>query len=52
MRVIYAFDPRREALLLLGGDKGADKRLYERAIPRAEQLWEEHLQDVAKEGKR
>jgi len=52
LRIIYAFDPRREALLLLGGDKGADKRFYERAIPRAEQLWEEHLQDVAKEGKR
>lgn len=52
LRIIYAFDPRREALLLLGGDKGADKRFYERATPRAEQLWDEHLQDLAKEGKR
>jgi hypothetical protein len=50
--VIYGFDSRREALLLLGGDKGADKRFYERAIPRAERLWEEHLEDLAKEGQR
>jgi hypothetical protein len=42
LRIIYAFDPRREALLLLGGDKRG-RRFYERAIPRAEQLWEAHL---------
>ncbi len=52
LRIVYAFDPRREALLLLGGDKGADKRFYERAIAKAEQLWDEHLQDITKEGKR
>lgn len=52
LRIIYAFDPKREALLLIGGDKGNDKRFYERAIPRAEQLWEGHLEDLAKEGKR
>ncbi len=52
LRVIYAFDPKREALLLLGGDKGDDKRFYERAIRRAEQLWEGHLEDLEKEGKR
>ncbi len=52
LRIVYAFDPKREALLLLGGDKGTEKRFYARAIPRAEQIWEEHLKDVAKEGKR
>ncbi len=36
LRIIYAFDPEREALLLIGGDKGNDKRFYERAISRAE----------------
>jgi hypothetical protein len=39
-------------LLLLGGDKGNDKRFYERAIPRAEQLWEAHLGELGKEGER
>jgi hypothetical protein len=52
LRIIYAFDPKREALLLLGGDKGADKRFYERALPRAERLWEEHLEDLEREGQR
>lgn len=52
LRIIYAFDPKREALLLVGGDKGDDKRFYERAIPKAEQLWEAHLEDLKKEGER
>jgi hypothetical protein len=52
LRIIYAFDPKREALLLLGGDKGADKRFYERAIPKAERLWEAHLARLEKDGKR
>lgn len=52
LRIIYAFDPRREALLLAGGDKGDDKRSYERAIPRAEQLWEAHLAELEREGER
>lgn len=46
LRPIYAFDPRREALLLIGGDKGADKRMYERIVPVAEALWEQHLKDL------
>ncbi len=49
LRVIYGFDPRREALLIIGGDKGADKRMYERIIPVAEELWEQHLKDIEDE---
>ncbi|ABC83302.1 type II toxin-antitoxin system RelE/ParE family toxin [Anaeromyxobacter dehalogenans] len=52
LRIIYAFDPKREALLLIGGDKGNDKRFYERTIPKAERLWDAHLQHLEKEGNR
>lgn len=41
--------PRREALLLLGGDKGKDRRFYRTAIARAERLWMEHLARIEEE---
>jgi hypothetical protein len=40
LRVFYIFDPRRNAVLLIGGDKTGDDRFYERLIPVAESLWE------------
>src|SRR5205809_132600 len=43
LRVFYAFDVARNAVLLLGGDKTGDGRFYERLVPRAEQLWEAYL---------
>ena len=43
LRVLYAFDPRRDAVLLIGGDKTGDDRLYESHVPRAEQVWERYL---------
>jgi hypothetical protein len=45
-RVLYAFDPRRVALLLLGGDKTGDDRWYDRSLPRADTLYAEHLRDM------
>jgi hypothetical protein len=48
-RVLYAFDPRRVAILLIGGDKTGDGRWYERFIPVAEELYDEHLEEVAAE---
>ena len=45
LRVFYAFDPRRDAVLLLGGDKTGDGRFYERLIPKAEKIWEQYLQE-------
>lgn len=35
-RVLYAFDPRRAALLLLGGEKTGNDRWYEEAVPKAD----------------
>jgi hypothetical protein len=48
-RVLYAFDPRRVAILLIGGDKTGDGRWYQRLIPMAEALYDEHLDEVAAE---
>src|SRR4051794_9064929 len=49
-RVLYAFDPRRVALLLIGGDKTGDRRWYERFVPVADRLYDEHLREIARGG--
>jgi len=48
LRVFYAFDPLRRAVLLPGRDKTGDDRFYETFVPRAEQLWAEYLADLEK----
>jgi len=45
LRVLYAFDPRRQAVLLIGGDKTGDGRFYERMVPKAEAIWEQYLRE-------
>lgn len=45
-RILYAFDPRRTAVLLLGGDKTGDDRWYERFVPRADRLYQAHLRSL------
>ncbi len=49
-RVLYAFDPRRTAVLLIGGKKGGDKRWYERFVPIADAIYDEHLENLRREG--
>jgi len=46
IRVFYAFDPRRTAILLVAGDKTGDDRFYERMIPEADRLYDEHLEEI------
>lgn len=48
-RVLYAFDPRRSAILLLGGDKTGDDRWYDKYVPIADPLYDEHLAAIKKE---
>ena len=48
-RILFAFDPKREALLLIGGSKAGDKRWYKRMIPAAEATFERHLASLEKE---
>ncbi len=50
LRTFYAFDPRRMAILLIGGDKIGDKRFYDRMIPLADTLLDEHLQQLQNNG--
>ena len=45
-RILYAFDPRRVALLLLGGNKGGDDRWYEVHIPLADKIYDQHLKEI------
>lgn len=46
LRTLYAFDPRRTAILLIGGDKTGDDRWYEVNIPLADRLYDEHLEEI------
>jgi hypothetical protein len=51
VRILFAFDPRRMAVLLIGGDKtGKWEEWYEEMIPVADQLYTEHLEELHQEG--
>ena len=49
LRMLYAFDQRRTAILLVAGDKTGDDRWYETNVPVADRLFERHLRTVEKE---
>jgi len=48
-RILYAFDPRRMAILLIGGKKQGNDRWYETYVPLADKLYDEHLKILEKE---
>lgn len=48
-RVLYVFDPRRVAMLLIGGDKTGNDRWYEEFVPIADDIYEQHLVEIRKE---
>jgi hypothetical protein len=57
IRVLFAFDPRRTAILLLGGDKSPSdpttpnwNQWYTQFIPIADDLYDEHLAELRSEG--
>jgi hypothetical protein len=50
LRTFFAFDPRRSAILLIGGDKTGDRRFYQRMIPVADTLFEVYLKELRNEG--
>lgn len=49
IRIFYAFDARRAAILLIGGDKTGNDRFYEQMIPEADRLYDAHLQELKNE---
>jgi hypothetical protein len=48
-RVFYAFDPKRRAVLLIGGNKQGDKRLYKVLLPLADKLFDAYLKEMKDE---
>lgn len=49
-RVLYAFNPLRNAILLLGGDKTGKDRWYEIHVPIADRLYDKHIVELREEG--
>lgn len=51
IRILFVFDPKRRAILLVAGDKSGEwKRWYETNIPIAETRYAEHLATMDAEG--
>ncbi len=50
-RVLFAFDPRRCAILLIGGDKTGNDRWYEVFVPLADSLYDQHLETLKEKEK-
>lgn len=53
LRILFVFDPWRSVILLVGGDKSGDwSGWYRKAIPRAEDLYDEYVKErEAEEGR-
>lgn len=51
-RVFFAFDPKRAAVLLLGGSKAGDGRFYEVSIPIADARYRRHLERLKRAGRK
>jgi len=51
LRILFAFDPRRMAILLIGGNKtGEWTSWYQRMVPIADTLYDEHIEILRREG--
>lgn len=51
LRILFIFDPRRTAILLLGGDKEGEWDVwYDEHVPVADALYEQYLRELEEEG--
>jgi hypothetical protein len=48
--MLHALDPRRAAILLLGGGKTGNDRWYDEHVPIADTLYDEYLRELEREG--
>jgi hypothetical protein len=48
-RILFAFDPKRQAILLVGGNKAGNKRWYEDNIPIADRRYKQYLKALKEE---
>lgn len=50
-RFAFAFDPKREAIMLVGGDKsgGSEKRFYRQLIQKADARFDDHIAHLERE---
>lgn len=49
-RILFAFDPRRTAILLVGGDKSGAARFYARMLEAADRIYDAHLNAIDPRG--
>ncbi len=50
-RVLYALDPQRVGILLIGGDKTGNSRWYDEYVPRADAIYKRHLSELEEQDK-
>jgi hypothetical protein len=48
-RVLYIFDPKRRAVLLIGGNKIGDDRWYEKHIAMADNIYRQYLKEIGED---
>ena len=46
LRTFYAFDLKRIAILLIGGDKTGDDRFYDKMVPIADKILDNYLKEI------
>jgi len=49
LRTFYAFDPKRTAILLIGGDKTGNDRFYDEFVPIADKIYDHYLKEIRRE---
>lgn len=49
LRCFYAFDQRRTAILLIGGEKTGDDRFYIEMVPIADHLYDRYIEELKRE---